>query len=195
MNPKIFFSSLVSLITILLVVLLTDPAIQKNAVNLFGINPDFARVVQPSKDPSKIESARVRRVIDGDTIQLEDGRSIRYLYVDTPETVHPTKPVMCFGVEAKQANIALIEGKEVQLVQDKDPTDRYGRDLRLVFLPSRDASDPSQSINAELVKGGFAKAVSYSPNTTYQETFVALQRESKQANLGAWKSCPKPFEE
>jgi len=195
MNPRVFFTILISLIFILFSVLITDTSVQNQLSALLNFNPEFTRVEQPSVDPGKVEIAKVRRVIDGDTIQLEDGRSVRYLYIDTPETVHPTKPVMCFGAEASAANKAWVDGKEVQLVQDKEATDRYGRDLRLVFLPGRDTADPAQSINAELVKSGFARSSIYKPNTTFETNFLTYERTAREANLGAWKTCPKPFEE
>jgi len=195
MNARMFFSALVSLIVVLVSLLLSDPQVQTQISDILGFDPEFVRVEQPSVDPGKVEVAQVRRVVDGDTIQLEDGRSIRYLYIDTPETVHPTKPVMCFGPEASQINKAWVEGKQVQLVQDEDPTDRYGRDLRLVFLPGRDTGDPSQSINAELVRGGFARASIFRPNDTFEDDFLQYEQAAREANVGAWDACPDPFEE
>jgi len=195
MNAKVFFTVLISLIVILLAVLFTDPATQKAVATTLGFNSNFTRVEPQSVDPGKIEIAKVRRVVDGDTIQLEDGRSVRYLNIDTPETVHPTKPKMCYGQEAKEANIGWVEGKEVQLVTDKNPTDKYGRDLRLVFLPGRDTGKIEESVNAALVKGGFARASIYKDNPTFEKDFLKYEREAREANIGAWKSCPKPFEE
>jgi micrococcal nuclease len=42
-----------------------------------------------------LEDVLVVRVIDGDTVELENGDRVRYLGIDTPETVHPDKPVEC----------------------------------------------------------------------------------------------------
>ncbi len=61
------------------------------------------------------EEAVVVRVIDGDTIELEDGRRVRYIGIDTPETVHPEKDVECYGPEATARNRELVEGKNVEL--------------------------------------------------------------------------------
>jgi micrococcal nuclease len=61
-------------------------------------------------------------VIDGDTIELSDGRRVRYIGVDTPETVDPSQPVGCFGREASDRNRLLVEGKTVLL--EKDVRDR-----------------------------------------------------------------------
>ena len=50
------------------------------------------------------EQALVLRVIDGDTVELEDGRVVRYFGIDIPETVHPNKPVECYGPESADRN-------------------------------------------------------------------------------------------
>src|SRR5688572_24726454 len=54
---------------------------------------------------------KVTRVIDGDTIQLETGQTVRYIGIDTPETKHPQKKLQCFGKEAMEKNKELVEGK------------------------------------------------------------------------------------
>src|SRR5687767_6587423 len=69
---------------------------------------------------------KVVRVIDGDTIELENGQKVRYIGIDTPETKKPRTPVQCFGQEAYQKNKELIEGREVLLEKDVSETDRYG---------------------------------------------------------------------
>ena len=82
------------------------------------------------------ETATVVRVVDGDTIVVDRGRGeehIRYIGVDTPETVIP-KPVEAFGREASAANRALVEGRQVVLERDISEVDRYGRLLRYVWL-------------------------------------------------------------
>ena len=76
-------------------------------------------------------SARVERVIDGDTIHVRfEGKryTVRLIGVDTPETKHPTKPVQYFGREASAFTKAALEGKTVLLQKDRtgDTVDRYG---------------------------------------------------------------------
>lgn len=68
------------------------------------------------------ELVKVTRVVDGDTIEIEGGERVRYLGIDTPETVDPRKTVQCFGVEASKKNKELVEGKTVRL--EKDITDK-----------------------------------------------------------------------
>ena len=78
------------------------------------------------------EYYKVARVIDGDTIELENGERVRYIGMDTPETVHPSKPVQCFGKAASAENSKLVSGKTVRLEKDVSDTDKYGRLLRYV---------------------------------------------------------------
>ena len=101
---------------------------------------------------------------------------------------------MCFGPEASKFMEILLTDRRVQLTKDKENSDRYGRDLRFVFLEGKDTSDITQSVNAELVKLGFAKTSIYKPNNTFEETFIKLQEEAKSLKLGAWKTCEAPFE-
>ena len=76
----------------------------------------------------------VTRVIDGDTIQVETSETVRYIGIDTPEIVHPDKPVECFGQQAANKNKELVLGKSVTLEKDVSETDRYGRLLRVVLF-------------------------------------------------------------
>jgi micrococcal nuclease len=82
----------------------------------------------------RFETVRVHRVIDGDTIVINQNIRVRYIGIDTPETHHPRRPVECLGKEATEANKELVEGKFVILERDSRDLDRYGRWLRYVFL-------------------------------------------------------------
>ncbi len=128
------------------------------------------------------EKVAVKRVIDGDTIELSDGRKVRYIGVDTPETVDPRKPVQCFGREASAKNHELVENKEVELEKDISETDRYGRLLRYVY-----AGDVM--VNEELVKEGFAQSSTFPPDVKYQERFNDAQLLASKENRGLWGSC------
>src|SRR5690349_13538593 len=89
---------------------------------------------EPKLPPGYSGPATVARVIDGDTIELTSGDRVRYIGMDTPETVDPRKTVQCFGKEASAANRALVEGKVVTLVPDVEDRDMYDRFLRYVYL-------------------------------------------------------------
>jgi micrococcal nuclease len=127
-------------------------------------------------------TALVARVIDGDTIELQGGARVRYIGMDTPETVDPGKPVGCYGPEASARNKALVEGKTVQLEKDVSETDRYGRLLRYVYLNGT-------MINEQLVAEGYAMSSTYPPDVKYQDRILAAQHTAQAADKGLWGGC------
>jgi micrococcal nuclease len=174
------------------------PEIQLSLSNLFGLSQNTnyrsGTAKKSTNTDTKSEIVTVNRVIDGDTVVLADGRTIRYLDIDTPETKKPNTPVMCYGPEASEYNKFLVEGKQVIIVPDKEKTDQYGRELRFIFLMGKNTDKIEQSINADLVLKGFARNRSYSPNTTFEKQFSDFNYKAQKDNLGVW-NCPKPFEE
>ena len=171
-------------------ILLLDPEFRSNFTNnLPSVNPTR------SVSAEGIEKAKIKKVVDGDTATLEDGRKVRFLYIDTPETVKDNTPVMCFGPEASTMTKKLLEGKQVWLRSDKEKTDQYGRDLRLIFLAGENTDEPEKSVNAILVKGGFARARFYKPNFAFEREFKQYESDAKSKNLGVWGNCKRPFEQ
>lgn len=127
--------------------------------------------------------ATVVNVVDGDTIDVEiDGEQyrVRYIGVNTPETVDPRRPVECFGEEASAQNKKLVAGKTVGLLKDVSETDQYGRLLRYVWLT------PKDMVNAMLVKDGYAESTAYPPDVAYQDLFDSLEEEARNAGRGLW---------
>lgn len=173
-------------------VLSTDWSASANWIDMLSL-PELA---DTGPQDTNIETSKVTRVVDGDTIELSDGRKIRYLNVDTPETVKPSTPVMCYGNEAKEANKNQVEGREVWLRWDKEKQDRYGRDLRIIYLNKEDAVTQkiANSVNAFLIKGGFGRSISYAPNKTYKKDFDSLMQTAIDSKTGVWGKCPNPFE-
>jgi len=132
------------------------------------------------------ETARVVRIVDGDTIIIDRGRGnerLRYIGMDTPESVKPDTPVQFMAKEAAAANGALVEGREVVLERDVSETDRYDRLLRYVWLRDGDAW---RFVNLELVRQGFAQVATYPPDVRWTNTFLAAQREARDAGRGLW---------
>jgi micrococcal nuclease len=105
---------------------------------------------------------------------------IRLIGVDTPETKHPRKPVQPFGKEASAFTKQLVEGQEVRLEFDVQLRDKYRRLLAYVHIGE-------QMLNAELVRQGYAQVATFPPNVKYQEAFLTLQREAREARRGLWK--------
>lgn len=162
----------------------------------FDWEKDQPATQQPASGiPTGSVEARVSRVVDGDTIDVDipgqGVKRLRYIGVNTPETVDPRRPVEWYGQEASSANKRLVEGQQVWLEKDVSETDRYGRLLRYVYL-----SD-GRMVNAELVREGFAQASSYPPDVRYQEQLRVLEQEARQAQRGLWApvdgSSPQPI--
>jgi len=132
--------------------------------------------------PAPLEGTVVR-VVDGDTIHVRIGarvEKVRYIGVNTPEVHHPTKGEEPGGREAAEVNRRLVEGQAVRLELDVQERDRYGRLLAYVWIGDL-------MINAELVRLGYAQVMTVPPNVRYQEVFLKLQREAREAGRGLWR--------
>lgn len=135
---------------------------------------------------------KVLKVIDGDTIVvLYQGKEVnlRYIGVDTPETVDPRRPVGCFGKEASDENKRLLEGRVVIIERDISETDKYNRLLRYVYLPLDDGT--ALFVNDYLVRQGFAQVSTYPPDVKYTDRFVKAQQEARDNNRGLWGACKR----
>jgi len=168
----------------ILIVISFKPAI-KSVQNYIPISSPLITTI-PSISPN-LESAKVERVIDGDTILLTSGEKVRYIGINTPEIVDPGKPVECFGKEALEKNSQLVSEQNVLLERDISDKDKYGRILRYVYI--QDAQNNKIMINEKLVSEGFAKADVYKPDIKYEDLFAKAQQQAKSVGLGLWGSC------
>ena len=135
--------------------------------------------------PGSPTTARVVRVVDGDTIVASIGGSdeyVRYIGVDTPETVKPGTPVQCYGERASRFNRHLVEGRTVRLVFDRERQDAYGRLLAYVHVGGR-------FVNADLVRRGLARPFRYPPNTAHASLFARLADRAGRRGRGLWRRC------
>jgi micrococcal nuclease len=150
---------------------------------------DTTSVVVPSGDASPQELYEVVTVVDGDTIDVridEAVKRVRYIGVNTPETVHPTRGVECFGKEASARNKTLVAGKYVRLEKDISETDKYGRLLRYVYVGD-------VFVNELLVAEGYASVSTYPPDVRHTETFLEAQRDARTVGKGLWGAGCEPY--
>ncbi len=129
--------------------------------------------------------APVVRGVDGDTIVVRlDGadEDVRFIGVDTPESVKPDTPVQCYALAASHFTDRAVEGQTVRLVFDAEHRDVYGRLLAYVYVGDR-------FLNAELVRRGYARTLTIPPNDRYAPLFARLAREAAAAGRGLWGRC------
>ncbi|WP_167748964.1 thermonuclease family protein [Cellulomonas sp. HD19AZ1] len=141
----------------------------------------------PSATPGQEVTADVRRVIDGDTILVDQQgveRRVRLLGIDTPESVKPGAPVECFGPEAAARTTELLTGQTVRLEPDptQDQTDVYGRTLAYVWLDD-------VLVNDVLVAEGFAREYTYEVLGIHHDILAESQRHARDEGLGLWSSA------
>jgi micrococcal nuclease len=147
-------------------------------------------VARGRETPSKrtaFGQAQVLRVVDGDTIRVRlDGHTerVRYIGIDTPESVKPGTPVQCFAKRASKANSALVAGRTVRLVGDVEQRDRYGRLLAYVYREPDGAF-----VNARLVRDGYARTLTIAPNVAHARELADLARAARQERRGLWSAC------
>lgn len=130
--------------------------------------------------------ATVVQVVDGDTLVVayDDGRrdTVRMLGVDTPETVHPDRPVECFGPEASAYTKARLLGARVVLERDAELRDPYGRLLAYVSVGGA-------RVNDELLRGGYARFLVVPPNGKHARALLRAELDARHARRGLWRAC------
>ncbi len=141
--------------------------------------------------PGEAQEARVKRVVDGDTLIVEVGlpggplppgdHRIRLLEIDTPESVRPNYPVQCGGATAAAfARAELPVGSRVFLLADREDTDEFGRYLRYAW------DFEGEFFNEKAVAEGHARAVLYQPNDFYIDRIRRAEGAAKQGGRGIW---------
>lgn len=126
----------------------------------------------------------VSRVVDGDTIELSNGDTVRYIGIDTPEIrersgnswIYKPGP---YAEEAREFNRKLVAGKPVRLEFDVQKKDKYKRLLAYVYTGDK-------MVNLEMVKEGYAMIYTYPPNVRYTEKFLEAQKEARDNKMGLW---------
>jgi micrococcal nuclease len=153
-------------------------------------NKQQKTTITPTPTPSKPQYVKVVRVIDGDTIEIENKIKVRYIGIDTPELHDPRRPVQCFATDAYLKNKELVEGKTVRLEKDVSETDKYGRLLRYIYVDNSSTNSGQLFVNNFLVEKGFAHMATYPPDVKYAGLFKQSQQQAAVNNLGLWNSCP-----
>jgi micrococcal nuclease len=139
-------------------------------------------LLEEEENPGEFVDAKVVRVVDGDTVVVRyEGREerIRLIGVDTPETVHPNKPVEAYGEEAKEYTKKKLKEKDIQIEFDVQERDRYGRLLGYIWVDGL-------LFNDELLRMGYARVATFPPNVKYVEMFKETEKNAKEKQVGIW---------
>jgi len=136
----------------------------------------------------------VTKVVDGDTLHLENGDRVRLIGIDTPESKVNVKlrrdskrtgkdyeTIAAMGKKAAKFTAGLANDKYVKLEFDVQKRDRYNRLLAYVYLPN------GKMLNAEIIRAGYAQVMTVPPNVAHQDMFLELQKEAMENNRGLWK--------
>ena len=145
--------------------------------------------------------ARIKRVVDGDTAIItfltDEGtpykdERLRFIGVNTPETVDPHRPVQYYGKEASDFTKKELKDKTIWVQTDAGVRDRYDRLLGYIWLKEPKDLDSEREVrskmfNARLLLEGYAQTMTIQPNVRYSEMFVKFQREARESGKGLWK--------
>jgi len=160
---------------------------------LLILAPSIAQT-EPGELRTDVFETKVLKVIDGDTIRLEDGRLVRYLGIDAPEVrkkvdgnwVFDPQP---FSEAAAALNRKLVEGKKVILqIDPRQPRDRFGRLLAYVFVEN----EKKYFVNVELLKQGLAKVKNMPLGTEHRVRFFSAEEIAWTAKRGVWSEDGNP---
>lgn len=150
----------------------------KIKILLLNLSLLFCLVLTPAFSS---ENYIVKRVIDGDTIVLNNEEHIRLIGVDTPELHHPKKPVQYFAKEAKDFTEKECLGKIVRIEFDWQKKDKYGRTLGYIYLTD------GTCLNKEIIRNGYGYAYTRFP---FKELslYRTLERDARENGKGLWSS-------
>jgi len=143
------------------------------------------------RDPPEVlqpGTYEVAKVIDGDTLQLANGATVRLIGIDAPETVKPERPVEPWGPDASSFTRRAIAGRTVRLEFDRERIDRFGRFLAYVwYRDAASSSAPEKLLNEELVRAGLATAeLHYNNSAAMERRLKQAEDEARRASVGIW---------
>lgn len=171
----VLLSSFIAISIFVLMAIQTVPRKWPEHGRLFWLFGQKAVISEPED-----ATVRVKRIIDGDTIELSNGDTVRYIGINAPESVDPRREAGCFGKEASEFNKHLVAGKDVRLAKDISDRDKYGRLLRYVYL------EDGMLVNEMLVREGYAFVATYPPDVSKKDIFRAAERMARDEDRGLW---------
>lgn len=152
--------------------------IEKNKPNLKPVLEELQnKVEEPVKGENTEGVIKVTRIVDGDTLVISTGETVRLIGIDTPEKED------CYSTNAANRLRELVLDKEISIEYDQSEKDRYSRTLLYVWVNG-------SFVNEVLVKEGYADAKRYPPNIKYASVLEVAETEARSKGLGIWSSDP-----
>ncbi|PKA69818.1 endonuclease YncB(thermonuclease family) [Pseudomonas baetica] len=136
--------------------------------------------------PSGLAIVAVQRVVDGDTVRLSDGRSVRMIGLNTPELGKQGRSDEPFALMARKRLEALVadSGGRVGVLPGKQAKDHYGRTLAHLYSVS------GANLEAQMLADGLGFQVAVAPNVDLVTCQQAAERSARQAGRGLWRQSP-----
>lgn len=136
--------------------------------------------------PSGLASVAVQRVVDGDTVRLSDGRSVRMIGLNTPELGKQGRSDEPFAVAARKRLEALVAASDgrVGVLPGKESKDHYGRTLAHLY------GADGVNLEAQMLAEGLGFQVAVAPNVDLVTCQQAAEHSARQAGLGVWRQSP-----
>ncbi|WP_095120821.1 thermonuclease family protein [Pseudomonas sp. Irchel s3f10] len=136
--------------------------------------------------PAGLTSVTVQRVVDGDTLRLSDGRSVRMIGLNTPELGKQGRSDEPFAVAARKRLQALVDasGGRVGLRPGKQAKDHYGRTLAHIYSAS------GANLEAQMLADGLGFQVAVAPNVDLVACQQAAERSARNTGHGLWRQSP-----
>ncbi len=126
------------------------------------------------------ELVALKKVVDGDTLRLKDGRRVRLIGVNTPELAHGRRRAQPLAQEAKEFTERFLAGGDLELVYDKDRYDNHGRLLAHVYNHRGD------SLESALLSAGLAFHIAIAPNLSLAECLASREDRAREYQRGVW---------
>ncbi|NWL80780.1 nuclease [Pseudomonas taiwanensis] len=137
--------------------------------------------------PGKLPTYQVRQVVDGDTLRLVDGRSVRLIGLNAPELARKGRSAEPYSGAARQRLAGLVQanGGRVALRLGRESKDRYGRTLAHLY------DDRGRNLEEFLLTDGLAFRIVIAPNSALNDCHALAERSARRAGRGLWRQSPQ----
>lgn len=162
-----------ALLLLLIFIFLASGCIQAEQTQIKTCDDAIAEIPQLIEEAQSYPTAKVERIVDGDTLVLTNGEKVRLIGIDTPEKGEE------YYYEAGDYLGNLTLNKTLHLEKDISDTDKYGRSLYYLYTDDL-------FVNAEMVASGYARSYPYKPDTKHSFLFDCLQQQAKEQKLIIW---------